>query len=264
MAIYDINGNQLSGSASASGAANCLSGKTLCCAGDSLTAGGGVSGNASLTYGGICAKNNSMTYTNMGTNGATLTTCNPTNNFMLRYESITEHDYLTFWFGFNDSRYGRENLKDIYCQEHYGADYYDCTAEQRTACDAAKDWTAAFVGEIDGTDAATWCGAWNTVLTHFTQTYPDMHIGVILPVIAVDALKEPMRDALVTLCKKYGVAYIDSMDANDWCSFGFTEGLSSEMKAYYLTTRTGDGYLHPNERAYRIMANQFTEFLCGI
>lgn len=263
MAIYDINGNQLA-SGTSGGVINCLSGKTLCCTGDSLTAGAGVDRDWTKTYGGICAANNGMVYTNGGTNGATLTTCNPTNNFILKYQNVKAHDYLTFWYGFNDARYGRENLKNIYCQENYSAAYDDCTTEQKAECNAAKDWNEAFVGDIDGTDTATWCGAWNTVFTHLTHTYPDMRIGVILPIISVEELKDPMRDALVTLCKKYGIPYIDSMNVNDWCCFGFTEGLSSEMQSYYFTTRTADGYLHPNERAYRMMANQFTEFLCRI
>lgn len=261
MTIYDINGNQLE---SNSIDLNCLSGKSLCCAGDSLTAGGGVNNVSALTYGGICAENNNMTFTNAGVNGATITTAKPTNSFATRYQNVGEQDYLILWFGFNDFRYGVSHLKDVYCQEKYTANYADCTDEQKAECDAVQDWNTAFVGDIDTTDIATWCGAWNTVLTHFTQTYPDMHIGVILPIITTVALKDPMRNVLITICKKYGIPYIDSMNANDWCSFGFTDGLGDEMKNYYLANRTGDGYLHPNERAYRIMANQLTEFLCRI
>lgn len=262
MAIYNINGDQLSGDIS--GAANCLSGKTLCCVGDSLTAGYAVDKDYKRAYGYLCAVQNGMTYTNGAANGATLTTCNASNNFVSRYQNIGEHDYLIFWLGFNDFRYGVENLKNIYCQEKYSADYADCTDEQKAECNGAKDWNAAFVGDIDGTDTATWCGAWNTVLSYYTQTYLDMHIGIILPIITTEALIEPMRGALVTLCKKYGIPYIDSMDVNDWCSFGFNEGIGTDTKALYLANRTGDGYLHPNDRAYRFMANQLTEFLCRI
>lgn len=260
MAIYDINGNQVTGGSSG----NCLEGKSLCCAGDSLTAGAGVGTVSALTYGAVCAERNGMTFTNAGANGATLSTAKPTNAFVNRYQSVGKHDYLILWFGFNDFRYGAGHLKDLYCQEKYSANYADCTSEQKAECDAVKDWNTAFVGDESSTDAATWCGAWNTVLSYFTKTYPDMHIGVILPIITSESLKDPMREALVTICRKYGIPYIDSMDVNDWCCFGFTEGLSSEMQSYYFTTRTGDGYLHPNERAYRMMANQLTEFLCRI
>lgn len=261
MSLYDINGNQLENGSSSS---NCLNGKKLCCAGDSLTAGAGVGTVSKLTYGGICAELNNMIFTNAGANGATLSTAKPTNSFVTRYKNVEENDYLILWFGYNDFRYGVSNLKNIYCQETYSTNYADCTAEQKATCDALKDWSTAFVGDINGTDTATWLGSWNVVLNYYTKTYPDMHIGVILPIITDDKLKEPMREGLATICKKYGIPYIDSMNVNDWCCFGFTEGISEEMKNYYFTTRTGDGYLHPNERAYRIMANQLTEFLCRI
>lgn len=111
MAIYDINGNKLVSSSSGADGANCLNGKSLCCAGDSLTAGAGVDNVSALTYGAVCAANNGMTFTNAGANGATISTAKPTNTFVSRYQNIGQHDYLVLWFGFNDFRYGVTNLK---------------------------------------------------------------------------------------------------------------------------------------------------------
>lgn len=268
MSLYDINGNSISTGSSSS---NCLNGKTLCCAGDSLTEGAGIkdifpSEKTRPTYGRVCSELNNMEFTNAGISGSTITniTVNGTfrNGFSVdRYKNIGEKDYLTLWFGFNDFRYGPQSFKDVYCQETYG-DYYDkLDYNTKVTVNEVKDWNAIFVGDVDSTDNTTWLGAWNVVLNYLTKNYPDMHIGVILPIVTDEKLKAPMRDGLVTICKKYGIPYIDSMNVNDWCSFGFTEGISEDMKNYYFTTRTGDGYLHPNERAYRIMANQLTEFL---
>lgn len=194
MAIYDIYGSCLMSDAAVG---SILKGKSLCCVGDSLTAGAGVNNVFSLTFGGICADQNGMSFTNAGTNGATITTCNATNNFMLKYQNIKEHDYLVFWYGFNDFRYGPKSFMNVYCQETYGDVYDNLDYDTKMEALSAKDWDSIFVGDIDGTDSATWCGAWNTVLSHFTKTYPDMHIGVILPIITSAALKEPMRNALV-------------------------------------------------------------------
>lgn len=268
MAVYDINGNELETSSSSS---NYLSGKSLCCAGDSLTDGVALSTlypqeKTRPTYGRVCAENNNMQFTNAGWSGSTMTNITIGGSFrngfsVDRYKNIGDKDYLTLWFGFNDFRYGAEALKDVYCQEHFSKYYKDCTSEEKAQCNNFKNWNETFVGTLDSTDNTTWCGAWNVVLNYLTRNYPDMHIGVILPIITDGNLKDPMRNNLVAICKKYGIPYIDSMNVNEWTSFGFTDGLSTEMQNYYFTTRTADGYLHPNERCNRMMANYLTDFL---
>lgn len=246
----------------------------LVTAGDSFTDGAAISSQypditKRPTYGYLVANKNSMGFLNQGHSGSTM--CDISVDGVSRDGYCTSRvlqipnqvTHITLWFGWNDEAYGVNSLKDIYCQTEYSKYYSQCTAEEKAVVDAYQDWETAFIGSVDSTDKKTWYGAWNYTLDYILQNYADIKIGVVIPFLNSDTLSTAMRTALVNICKRFGVPYIDSQDSNAMPTNGHSTDLSSAMETLYRNARTTDG-LHYNVKGYEMIQNAFEQWLYRI
>lgn len=255
-------------STTADTSANVLFEKKLYCGGDSITAGANVGtfpNGYKKTYGGYMATRNGMTYVADGVGGSTMGKCTidgtAHNNFITsRYQNIpTDADYITLWFGWNDNAYGWISARDAYCVETYGTYYSALTAEQKTAVDNYKtwrQWAEVYVGSIDSTDINTWSGAWNTVLTWLLNNCPSAHIGVVIAY----GMLEVFATSLISICEKYGVAYVKAYDPHEFFSVGHSEGIGTDQATKRKELYTLDN-THPNELGYELMSTSYEQFV---
>lgn len=177
---------------------NILSGKVLCCAGDSITYGADMdatgishasnidayqsdssgnftkmSGTFLQTWGYQIAARNGMTFYNAGVSGSTMQGLSESNGFSLangRYTKLPDSiDYLIIWFGWNDAAYGT-------------------------------------LGTISDATNESYYGGYNVVLPYLINKYPYAKIGLIVP-FGTDANH---REAIRLLGNKWGVAVWDN------------------------------------------------------
>lgn len=127
---------------------NVLEGKKLAACGDSITEGTSSHEQDSKgyykNYAWFVAQRNNMTLYNDGISGTTMTNNGSQNAFSVnRYKNIPlDSDYITIWFGINDS--------------------------------------AGTIGTIDDTENTTFYGAWNVVLTYLLNNMPSTtKIGLV-------------------------------------------------------------------------------------
>lgn len=149
-----------------------------------------------------------------------------------------EWDYISLFFGGNDSYYGPTAHKDKWLKEKYGQDIgYPinaeqigangfANAEQKAACDAvvgvvngvdyqsnADYFIAKFIGSISDTSKDTWYGALNTAVSYLLTNHPK---AKIILVASYTPESPKYADAVVAVAKKYGVRYFDFRDVPHW------------------------------------------------
>ena len=282
-----------------------LTGKLYGVIGDSITEGAAlsdflsdddmfvpISGTKKATYGYYVAKVNNARWANYGISGSTLgdvtirgESRNGFSRVNGRYTQLADDlDYLSIFFGWNDSAYGpqmkrEEWLKDTYSMTIYWPSSEDqigtvaddgtpyVTQEQYEACNAVTGsvggvqydnsgdyFKALYVGTANDTANTTFWGAWNVVLPYLINKYPTAKILLIVPYGCYELLKQCVRDA----AKKYGLATYDFNDGNaqlfydapaDYAS-GIVNGQS--VKSFRRGALLADG-VHPNEEGYKYM-----------
>lgn len=269
---FFVSPDQIAGLASKSEVVhNALYEKYLTTEGDSLTAGSGIvdeypDQQTRPTFGYLVATKNKMGYKNGGIGGSTVANITANGSFkngfcVERYKNVPqETNYLTIMFGWNDMAYGPIHHKDIYCTEQFSKLYQNCSAEEKKQCDSAKNWNDVYISTPDITDDSTWCGAWNKVLDYYCRERPTMKLGIFIPFLGKSDSTEKARNYLIEICNKYGVAYLDAQNSNEWPTTGYSTGLSSEMKEYWKSRRTVDG-LHDNAESYELKAPVYEQFL---
>lgn len=243
MSYVDINGNQilLGG--------NVLSGKKWACVGDSVTYGAtaGTAPDGQLeTYEYYIAKRNGMNLYKDGISGSILGISQKYQDgeAEIEYKSPFSHqrylnvptdcDYLTIWFGINDSA--------LYASNNGGN----------------KNYVA--LGTISDSEPTTFYGAWNKVLTHFIQTMPNCKIGLVVSHVANVTYAQAVRD----VAKKYGLKVFDiPNDPNIpyWASnsYGYRDvdsEIASQRQSNWWTNNS-----HPNSAGYEYISYPFEAWL---
>jgi len=164
---------------------NILYGKKYVSLGDSFTAAQGTSeviesgplAGMSKVYPHIIANRNYMSLLNQGDSGGTL------NRYLVNnsYNNIPQDvEYITIWYGINDSGHGL-SIGEV----------TDIPAEPITA----------------ETDTST-CGAFNWIFKWLYTNRPKVKIGVII----TDYCEQSRREAIIAVCQRWGVAYLDLYD----------------------------------------------------
>lgn len=143
-------------------ASNYLYGKSWCACGDSITAGhkGDMDEyGVKKSYQYYIGKRNGMLIYTDAVSGSTMTNVEGKSPFSVdRYKNLpAELDYITLWFGINDSNY-------------------------------------AELGTIDDTDNTTFYGAYKIVLNYLIATYPLAKIGLVVTYGATTTFKKAIRD----------------------------------------------------------------------
>lgn len=170
-------------------------------------------------------------------------------------------DYFTIMIGGNDE-YGMEGLYDDYCLTNYSALYGACTSAQQAEARAAVP-ISNYIGLDWHNVNYTWWGCWNLILTYIRTTYPTAIIGIITPLLS-DPINDPfqaeLRSTLYTIAKKYGCAIRDANNADEWFSWGWTDGIGTAEAAVLKTQWSIDG-VHPNAAAHVKMADRYEAWL---
>lgn len=215
-------------------AGNVLHGKKLLTFGDSITDGrqhdyvynSGLG--YILNYAGYVAKRNEMTYYNKGWAGGTLSYGAKSmvasgDAFNILLTDIGTPDIITFMYGFNDSN---------------NAEHHE-------------------LGDLDSTDKATFCGAWNFTIPKIRTLYPNARIGIIIPY----GLKEGWAEMMIRVANKFGIPYWNMNDGQTHCIRGNgTSDLDPDVSATLTAKYTIDG-THPNDAGYSLISTQFEAFL---
>jgi hypothetical protein len=108
--------------------------------------------------------------------------CNPEAEYY--YRSIpADADYITIYLGINDSHHEHGKAKD------------------------GEDPTGPIpIGTMDDRTTATYCGAWNEVLSWLLVNRPFAHIGIL---VSNGCDREEYRDVQIRMALKYGIPYIN-------------------------------------------------------
>ncbi len=108
--------------------------------------------------------------------------CNPEAEYY--YRNIpADADYITIYLGINDSHHEHGKAKD------------------------GEDPTGPIpIGTMDDRTTATYCGAWNEVLSWLIVNRPFAHIGIL---VSNGCDREEYRDVQIRMALKYGIPYID-------------------------------------------------------
>lgn len=186
MALYDGNGNIIN--ITVDNFDNVLYGKKWACVGDSVTYGVDETLNSEgerETYEYFISKRNNMTLYKDAISGSVMAVTkihqddpdtyeeNYRQPFSLnRYKNIPlDCDYVTIWFGINDS----------------------------------NDVVGNTLGTIDDTENTTFYGAWNVVMKYLITNMPNAKIGIVVSFMMKDTFTQAVRD----IAKKYGVKIFD-------------------------------------------------------
>ncbi len=178
---------------------NILYGKKWAVCGDSFTA--GVSGNVfedgeyagkNKVYPYFIARRNHMEIVSFFEGGRTLAyPADHTFHNSLTdpdaecyYRNIPEDaDYITIYLGINDSHHEHGKAKD------------------------GEDPTGPIpIGTPEDTGTATYCGAWNEVLSWLIVNRPFAHIGIL---VSNGCDRDEYRTVQIRMAEKYGIPYID-------------------------------------------------------
>ena len=232
---------------------NSLWGKTLVCVGDSITYGedmdeegiavtpeirmyqanahgewNEVTGNARMTYGYQIATRNGMIFYNGGDSGSTMQGLSERAGFSLangRYTKLPEDmDYLTIWFGWNDTAVGT-------------------------------------LGTIDDTTNESFFGGYNVVLPYLLNKHPDTKIALIVPFGCDAAHREAVRTLAgkwgVACWDNYQSGTPLYFGKED--SVGVDTSIVQANKAKFQANGA-----HPNYKGHKQLADMLEHFLRGI
>lgn len=207
---------------------NVLAGKKLVTAGDSYTAAvfsGDYAAYNGKNYGYYISQRNGMAFVNDGINGSTISVTNSsdqTEKSPFAYQRYTnvpnDTDYLTIWFGINDSAYGT-------------------------------------LGTIDDDEVTTFYGAWNTVLGYYLENRPFMKVLIIIPTMNFGDAEQKAKSALFQqavrdVAEKWGYPYLDWVKDKTIPAFFEREDMSDEALALRMDAYGWNGPVngHPNPK----------------
>lgn len=210
---------------------------------------------ARKNYAYYIAKRNGLKWANYGWGGTTLHHCFPKGHggtSMATHPFVDERitqlkegidwDYITIFFGYNDTTYGPIQQKDFWLTETYGEELgYPvsdaqigtegfATAEQKAACDAATGsvggvsytntdeyFYARFMGTVDDTVTTTFLGAYNYALDYLFKKYPNAKIMIVSPYVGgTNTTRKMMRDGVKAIAEKWSVPCMDFNDLPYW------------------------------------------------
>lgn len=277
---------------------NSLFGKFIYTDGDSITKGAKIGIDPIMgtrpTYAALTADRNQANYLTNAISGTTMGCINANGKEYQGFASTTYKrykkapanvDYITLWFGWNDSSLGRVMHKEKWLKKKYGKTIYYprfsyqigkkgfATKKQMAACDKVKGYVNGvkytgnryfymkYLGNENSTDKRTFWGAYNNVLNYLTTSpkYKNTKIGIVVPY----GTTEMMRDAVRKIAKKHNVACLDLYDDNLPLFFGkeptntsVTEKMCAANQAKYLA----DG-IHPNEDGHELLSYVYESWL---
>ncbi len=248
---YFVNSDKILGFNSSS---NILYNKTLCCCGDSITEGAdmdteGIAQTSLITvykwnnsrqtwleqtsnfikaYGYQIAERNNMTFYQGGVSGSTMQGLTNKSGFSLadgRYTKLPDEiDYLTIWFGWNDSAYGT-------------------------------------LGALTDTTNESYYGGYNVVLPYLIDKYPYTKICLIVPFGATAGHREAIRQlgnkwglAVFDMYQGGTPLYFGKET-----SAGVEASIVTSNKAKFQANGA-----HPNYKGHRQISNMLEHFLRGI
>ena len=141
------------------------------------------------TYGFLIAERNGMTIQHLARGGMTIATptdADFTNTFTsgLYKEIDADVDYITLYFGINDSHHRPKSTGD----------------------DGEIKKGTIVMGSIDDTGTDTFYGAWNVVLEYLIAHYPFAHIGIL---VSNGCETDDYRLAEIAIARKWGIPYLD-------------------------------------------------------
>ena len=228
------------------------------------------------------AQRNGLKWANYGWGGTTLSSVSSKaygykNAFVDdRMKQLADYswDYISIFFGGNDSYFGPTHHKDKWLKDTYGVEIgYPinesqigaegfANAEQKAACDAvtgevhgvqyndnAEYFLAKFIGTINSTETDTWYGALNTCVSYLLSKYGKAKIILIASYTPWSA---KYADAVVAVAKKYGVRYYDFRDALQWPT-----STSANTKTQYLPNVAAADEKWVREDGVKVNANVF-------
>ena len=117
------------------------------------------------------------------------------------------------------------------------------------------------IGDITDSTTATYCGAWNVVLTWLITNRPHAHIGII---VTNGNSSDTYRQAQIAIAKKYGLAYIDMNGDERTPAMLRTSNpdISSAVKTVLLQKwRVSESNTHPNDDAHVFESTFIENFL---
>ena len=141
------------------------------------------------TYGYLIAARNGMRVQHLAVGGMTMATPSDeefTNTFSGGlYKTIdADADYITLYFGINDSHHRPKSTGD----------------------DGEVKKGIIRLGEIGDTAIDTFYGAWNTVLEYLITHHPYAHIGIL---VSNGCETDDYRRAEIALANRWGLPYLD-------------------------------------------------------
>ena len=148
-------------------------------------------------------------------------------------------DYITIYLGINDSHHEHGKARD------------------------GEDPTGIIpLGEMDDTGTATYCGAWNEVLSWLIVNRPFAHIGIL---VSNGCDRPAYREVQIAMAKKYGIPYID-MNGDRFTPVMIRSqnpDISPEVKQMVMLKQAVDypRNNHPNDAAHAYESTFIEEFL---
>lgn len=192
-----------------------------------------------LGYVELIGKRNQMEYYNYGVGGGYLSYkpkhyyCFSNTDENAKYKQPTykqlpkDLDYITIWFGGNDSWYsGSQNDSNV--------------------------------GTIDDNINTTFYGAYNIVIDYLKKKYPDAKIGIVVTHGATAAYRQANRD----IAKKWNIGCLDLIGGDNpiWIEKEPESNFDKSILAARKKEFTYDGQ-HPNKAGYEYLANIIEEWL---
>lgn len=171
----------------------------------------------------IGRRNKQLTVINEAKSGSTISeTTNKNLSFSYeRYKKIRKDaDYITLWFGINDS---------------YNVE----------------------IGTIEDNTTATYYGAWNVVLSYLIENYPAAKIGIVISNAMKSSVAKEFALATINVAKKFGIPYLDLLSDDNIPYFLHQRGGTKENTVSSIIKNMRNNYYavpnskeHPNDKAH--------------
>ncbi len=115
---------------------------------------------------------------------------------------------------------------------------------------------------MDDQTTATYCGAWNEVLSWLIENRPFAHIGML---VSNGCDREEYRTVQINMAKKYGIPYID-MNGDRFTPVMIRSqnpDISAEVKKTVMLKQAVDypHNTHPNDKAHEYESCFIEDFL---
>ncbi len=158
-------------------------------------------------------------------------------------------DYITIWFGINDSWYGEPAQND----KHVGTLMVGVPDGVDENGDPKTKW-------IPSTDNTTFYGAYNLVLDYLIRKYPTTKIMIVV----THGITAKYRKAIRDVAQKWGVGCLDLCDGSTplWLS-NDTGLIDPSIMALRIGQFAYDGQ-HPNDAGYEAVYPIVENKMCGL